>query len=218
MTEAEIRAALASTRCWDARTEAAFAAHGEALDDCILQCREELVALCRFIDAAQIRSYLEIGVWTGRLVSTLHRIFRFDRVAACDHRWAAQLGLPVQVPEDAAFLDADSDSAAFLAWRAALGPVDLVFIDANHSYRAVKRDFEINRRFPHRFLALHDITGSSRATVGVKKFWEELDIGYKLEIKIPNQEINATAPTMGIGIWSLSEAPAAWLSAGGSGP
>src|SRR5262245_50417355 len=63
---------LAPTPFWDQDVEAIFEANGEALVDRPLQCREEVQALCEFIEAHRIRSYLEIGVWTGRLVSLLH--------------------------------------------------------------------------------------------------------------------------------------------------
>lgn len=207
--EATIRQKLREQRCWDRETQLAIETHGEPLCDCILQNREELVALCRFIQAARVRSYLEIGIWTGRLVTCLHRLFSFDQVAACDHGWAQRLGLPLHLPQEAAFFDGDSDSAAFLAWRKTLGKVDLVFIDGNHNYQAVKRDFAINRAFPHRFLALHDICGANRYTTGVRRFWQELDEGHKLEIVRPHLELGLDRSTMGIGIWSATE-PMPW--------
>lgn len=201
-------APLAGERCWDMRTERIYRACGEPLDDCMLQCRAELVELCHFIRHAGIRSYLEIGIWTGRTVSALHRLFRFDPVAVCDHRWAEQCGLPIRVPEETLCHWGDADSEGFLRFRESLGPIDLVFIDANHSYRGVKRDFEINRAFPHRFLAFHDIAGSpARKTSGVAAFWRELDEGYKREILRPNTAVGAREPTMGIGLWSASERP-----------
>ena len=197
----DLRAALAGTKCWDLQTQALYEQHGEALEDCALQNREELLGLCEFIRARGIRSYLEIGVWTGRTVQALHRIFDFDKVAVCDHGWARQRGLPMHVPAAADWLQADSDSPEFLRWREGLGQVDLVLIDANHRYHAVKRDFEINRRFPHRFLALHDITGFHPATRGVARLWRELE-GEKLEIVRPHRELGVEDSTMGIGIWS----------------
>ena len=90
-------------------------------------------------------------------------------------------------------------------WRAALGPVDLVLIDANHNYHAVTRDIAINRAHPHRFLAVHDITGARRATAGVRRAWEEITDGHKLEIIRPHRELGLGRSTMGIGIWSASE-------------
>ena len=196
----DFRRELHQDKCWDHVTEALFLEHGEPLEDCILQNREELIGLCQFMESQKIRSYLEIGVWTGRLVCTLHRLFAFDRVAACDHGWARRLGLPIQLPPGATFLEGDSDSADFERWRADLGHVDLVLIDANHSYHAVRRDFEINRGYPHRFLVLHDITGSNRHTVGVRRLWQELE-GRKHEIIRPHLELGLDHSTMGIGIW-----------------
>lgn len=202
----DLRAELAGTKCWDMQTQGLFERHGEALEDCALQNREELLGLCEFIQAHRIRSYLEIGVWTGRTIEALHALFAFDMVAACDHGWAAQRGLPMHVPAEVDWLQADSESPEFLSWREGLGPIDLVLIDANHSYRAVKRDFEINRRFPHRFLAFHDITGFHPATRGVARLWRELE-GDKVEIVRPHREIGVEHSTMGIGIWSEGQDP-----------
>ena len=188
--------ALEGTRFWDAEVERTYETEGEPLVDCALQSKAEVMELCRFIEAEQIRSYLEIGIWTGRLVTALHRVFGFSRVAACDHGWAEQCGLAISVPEDAVFFRGDSGSAEFVAWRSELGPIDLVLIDANHHYRAVRRDFEINCAQPHRFLALHDIAGARRGTEGVARLWRELE-GNKTEILSPGSK-------MGIGIWSAS--------------
>ncbi len=197
----DYRAELAAEPCWDQAAQAVFEAHGEVVRDVILQNREELIALCAFIEAHRVRSYLEIGTWTGRLVRTLQRLFRFELVAACDDGYARRFGLAIDLPPETRFLEARSDSDAFRRWRAALGHIDLVFIDANHAYRAVKRDFEINRAFPHRFLAFHDISGYRRQTRGVRRFWQEL-AGAKLAIQRPHRELGLDRTTMGIGIWS----------------
>lgn len=204
----DFRAELSGDKCWDRATQELFERHGEPLEDCILQNREELIALCEFIEARRIRSYLELGVWTGRLVCALHRLFAFELVAACDHGWAERLGLQIRLPTEARLFRGDSDSDAYARWRAGLGQVDLVLIDANHAYHAVRRDFTINRAFPHRFIALHDITGSNRHTRGVRRLWRELAVGggQQLEIVRPHLELGSDQPTMGIGIWSATEA------------
>lgn len=51
--------------------------------------------------------------------------------------------------------------------------VDFLFIDADHSYEAVKKDFENYSPFVRKkgWIAFHDIANS---TVGVKDFWAEL--------------------------------------------
>jgi hypothetical protein len=198
----DLRAELAPFKCWDRHTQSIFEERGEALEDCVLQNREEMIGLADFIEENNIRSYLEIGVWTGGLVSALHSVFKFDRVAAADQGWAETRGFAIHLPEDAAVFRGDSDSDEFRAWRAELGHIDLVLIDANHSYAAVKRDFEINREYPHRFLAFHDIIGANRCTTGVRRFWQELNEGCKHEIVRPHAELELEHSTMGIGIWS----------------
>ncbi len=199
------RTELADDKCWDLATQALQEEHGEPLEHAILQNREELIGLCELIEELSIRSYLELGVWTGGLISVLHRLFRFDRVAACDHGWAEQHGLEIRVPAEAAFFRGNTESEGYRKWRRELGAIDLVFIDANHAYHAVKRDFEINKSYPHRFLAFHDITGATRQTAGVAKFWRELDRGSKREIIRPHRELGLDYSTMGIGIWSATE-------------
>jgi hypothetical protein len=208
----DFRNELAGTRCWDRHTQAVYEARGEALDDCALQNREELLALCAFIEAHDVRSYLEIGVWTGRLLSALQALFRFDLVAACDHGWAEQNGLTIRLPPETRFHRGDSDSEGYERFRTGLGALDLVFVDANHAYRAVRRDFAVNRAYPHRFLAFHDILGATRDTVGVRRFWRALDFGFKLEIVRPHLELGLTHSTMGIGIWSEKPFPGASLA------
>lgn len=201
----DFRAELAGEQCWDDEVQRVMDEEGEPLVDCILQNREELIGLCEFIEAKGIRSYLEIGVWTGRLVASLHRLFAFDRVAACDQGWAEKLGLEIHLPSEVDFFRGESESVEYVAWREGLGPFDLVLIDANHAYHAVKRDFAINRALPHRFIALHDITGNTRHTTGVKKAWQEIADGHKLEIVRPHVEAGLDHSLMGIGIWSASE-------------
>ena len=202
----DFRAALARDRCWDAHTERIYDRTGVPLDDCILQNREDLLAFCGFIEREQIRSYLEIGIWTGRLVSTLHRLFDFERVAACDNGAVLELGLPQYVPFGCAFFRGDSQSAECVAWRRSLGPIDLVLIDGDHSYQGVKRDFEIQRRFPHRWLAFHDVLGLDVHTVGVRRFWDELEgEGEKIVIAEPHLEDGRATPTMGLGLWRAGD-------------
>ncbi len=200
----DFAAELSGVRCWDTGVQAVYEARGEPAVDAVLQNRDELIALCELIDATEVRSYLEIGVWTGRLVSTLHGLFGFERVAACDDGYARRFGLPLQLPPDAHYFEGDSRSAAYAAWRRELGAIDLVFIDADHGYAGVRADFERERHMPHRMLAFHDITGANRHTAGVAKFWRELDGGYKEEIILPHRELGLPHSTMGIGVWRAS--------------
>ena len=182
--------------------QARYQAEGEPLEDCILQNREELIRLCEFIEAQGVRSYLEIGLWTGRLLSTLHRLFAFDLVAGCDDGYAQRKGLPLTLPPETHLFKGNSASPDFEHFRRDLGAVDLVLIDGNHHYAGVRQDFEQQRRHPHRFLALHDITGANRHTTGVARWWGEIEGGRKVELLQPHGELGLDSSVMGIGIWS----------------
>lgn len=198
----DFRKELANDRCWEKETHDLWLSTGIPKDDTILQNREELIGLCEFIEANKIRSYLEIGAWTGRLITVLHRLFQFDKIACCDVGMARQLGLPFSVPEQTVMLKRDSHSASYLRWREELGPIDLVMIDGDHTLEGVKRDFAINKAFPHRFLAFHDIVNPYPG-IDVARFWRELE-GNKVEIVRPLPEVGWEESKMGIGIWSAS--------------
>jgi hypothetical protein len=195
----DFRTELSATKCWDRKTESLMENFGIPREDAILQNREELIGLCEWIDKNDIHSYLEIGIWTGALISQLHRLFHFDRAFACDIGQAELAGLSIQLPPEIELFRGNSRSPEFLAWRASLGHIDLVMLDGDHRYRAIKRDFEINRRFDHRFIAVHDITGYKIGTSGVKRFWDELQCS-AYEIIRPHIELGLYCSTMGIGI------------------
>jgi hypothetical protein len=203
MGKRDFRRELASFRCYDREAERVSERVGAPVVDCILQNREELIALCEWMEERRIRSYLEIGIWTGRLISALHSVFEFKIVAACDIFEApTKFGLDVAVPPETELFVGDSTSHAYVDWRRQLGEIDLVFIDGDHSFEVVTRDFEINRPLPHRYLAFHDICGSNRWTVDVRRFWDGLTSGFKQEIVLPHVELGLPHSTMGIGIWS----------------
>jgi len=206
---------MVRARCWDVRTERIYRERGEPVDDCILQNRAELLELCRFMRDAGVRSYLEIGLWTGRLISELQRLFSFDPAAGCDDGWCRRFGLELRVPEEVRLFAGDSGSAEFAKWRRRLGHIDLVFIDADHTDRGVRRDFEIQRAMSHRFLAFHDMASDDPRCRGVVRFWRSLREGYKAEIVLPFAEPGLEGKRMGIGIWSAREDPAAYLPAAG---
>ena len=122
----DFRRELAGYKCWDRETQREFDVHNEALEDCILQNREELIGLAEFIETHAIRSYLEVGIWTGRLVTALHNVFDFDTVATADQGYAQTCGLPIHLPPDVRAFWGQSESANYSKWRANLGPIDLV--------------------------------------------------------------------------------------------
>ena len=197
----DFREELKDEPCWGPSTEKLFRETGMPSQDVMLQNREELIGFCQFMEKERVRSYLEIGNWTGRLVTVLHRLFSFDKVAAADIGWTTQIGLPFSMPREAEFFLGSSHSKEFQNCRESLGHIDMVMIDGDHTYEGVRRDFEINREYPHRFLAFHDIANAHPQIQGVKRLWNELD-GNKVEIVLPHKELGLDRTTMGIGVWS----------------
>lgn len=193
----DFREELKDDPCWDRSTQELFEQTGAPSQDVILQNREELIALCEFIEKENVRSFLEIGSWTGRLVSTLDRLFEFDRVAAADIGWARDFDLPIQFPERAEVFEGNSHSKEFMLWRDELDHIDLVMLDGDFTYKGVFTDFEINRRFPHRYIAFHNIKNPVLLDPGL--VWNDI-VGEKIEILRPHKEIGAQESTMGIGI------------------
>jgi predicted O-methyltransferase YrrM len=68
--------------------------------------------------------------------------------------------------------------------------IDLLFIDGDHSYEGVKKDFEIYQSFVSNngIIAFHDIVPDSFSRTGIKtssyvgevpKFWNEIKKNYK---------------------------------------
>jgi hypothetical protein len=78
-----------------------------------------------------------------------------------------------------------------------LGNHEFAFVDADHAYESVKRDFSIAVRHTTRFLGFHDIRGT-----GVTPFWEE-----EIKKQYPVNMEMATTGWMGIGIISVKGEP-----------
>jgi hypothetical protein len=130
----------------------------------MLQWQTELDGFLAFMAANKVRSFLEIGAATGRLSLFLKEQLGLERVAACD-LWHSPLLKAAKVE----FFLGDHHDPAYPAWRAALGHVDMVFIDADHE-TGFRRDYEIERAFPHSFMAFHDIANT--AYPALMRFWD----------------------------------------------
>lgn len=80
---------------------------------------------------------------------------------------------------------------------------DLVIIDADHHYEAVKRDYELYAPLGH-VVMLHDIAGL-RACEGARQFWEEVSV-YKTGKKRKNCHEIIEPGERGAGIgWIVNE-------------
>jgi predicted O-methyltransferase YrrM len=78
--------------------------------------------------------------------------------------------------------------------------LDFIFIDGDHEYEGVKKDFELYSRLvkDHGIIAFHDIVeGPQEAVGGVPKFWSEIKVNFK------NKEIVKDWAQRGYGIGLL---------------
>ncbi len=90
------------------------------------------------------------------------------------------------------FGDSHSMEAADWAWHdMPEGRYDLVFIDGDHSYEGVEKDF-LTYGAMGKIIAFHDIVNDG--TPGVKQFWDEL------KTKYPHRTDEIVRSGMGIGI------------------
>lgn len=194
----DFRSLLASEPCWDAEADHQFN-NEQPVGSRLLQNRTELIAFCEWIEEHEIHSYLEVGIWTGRLLSALERLFNFEKLAACD------LGLlkkhyPMHIPPKTQMYWGDSQTPEYLDWRASLGHIDLIMLDADHSYEGIKKDFLLNTQHSFKYIAFHDVINKHPSGIGVKRFWDELQ-GNKITFAFPNLESDKEDSGMGIGIW-----------------
>lgn len=138
-----------------------------------IQFAPYLIALA----SLDIRSYAELGVHAGgSLVATveyLDRFARVERAVAVDMELQASV-LDYEYRRTSLRLTAiaaRTDSAAVENALARLRP-DLVLIDADHSERGCRADYELASRYA-RYVALHDVVEWSCR--GVAAVWASID-------------------------------------------
>jgi predicted O-methyltransferase YrrM len=151
-----------------------------------VQIRQEIEELVLRLMQLEPRSVLEIGTASGGTLFLLARaasdratilsldIQRFDGPRRRFYRSFARRQQHV-VP-----LQADSHVEATVTRVSELlseQPLDFLFIDGDHAYESVRRDFELYAPLvrPGGLIAIHDIVpGEEELVGGVPRFWEEL--------------------------------------------
>lgn len=123
-------------------------------------------------------SFLEVGFSAGINNTFLNKIFGFSNIVVVDIVTPAGINPATMMAnmrfKNLTFLAGDSGEASVIDRAKKLGDYDLIFIDADHSYEAVKRDFANYSRLlcTGGVLALHDIHSADHPGPG--KFWGEL--------------------------------------------
>lgn len=153
---------------------------GTATDGGLEQNEQELLMLTDFIKRKRITSFLEIGIAKGDL-----QRYMMEQGLQCfgvtPYKKDSHEGITVIYGES-------QDGHVIEKVRALLSRVtpstpnpepkfDLIFVDGDHSYNAVKADYK-NYKGMCRYMAFHDIAGRL-GTPDVKKFWEEIRYHHK---------------------------------------
>jgi hypothetical protein len=120
---------------------------------------------------------VEIGIWNG-----LQRRF-YEGLLGAKHIGIDNLKpfapLTVKGPCSVPDIVGDSHQPATvqrLKVRLAGRPIDLLFVDGDHSYESVKKDYELYGPLTRHLVAFHDIFGVNPRDpgLGVYRFWNEL--------------------------------------------
>jgi predicted O-methyltransferase YrrM len=168
------------------------------------QIRSELVGLLALLERDPPRTVLELGTAEGGT------LFTFTRVAA-DDAVLISIDLPegrfgggypawrtplyksfAHACQRVELIRADSHEAATITRVKAVldgRPLDFLFVDGDHSYEGVKRDFDVYAPLvrPAGRIAFHDIVPGRTAEEtealvgGVPRFWSELRHGRQVE-------------------------------------
>jgi len=125
----------------------------------------------------KFRNFLEIGFSSGINNTILNKFFKFNQIVGIDifsDNLSGENLLSNMTWKNLILIVGDSTEKRTLEIVKKLGSFELIFIDANHTYEYVKKDFENYKNFlsPGGIIAFHDIDCPDFP--GVKKFWEEI--------------------------------------------
>ncbi|WP_187433086.1 class I SAM-dependent methyltransferase [Natronococcus pandeyae] len=157
-----------------------------------MQVRQDLETVVQRVDTAEPETIVEIGTARGgtlyawcRCVETASTVVSVDLPEGDNRRYTYDI-IPLfsSLFEDKRLVfvrgDSQTDATVREVADSATNGIGFLFIDADHSYEGVKRDFEAYEPLvgDDGIIALHDIHNPA---FGVQTFWEELKCEYATE-------------------------------------
>jgi predicted O-methyltransferase YrrM len=161
-----------------------------------LQYREELLGLLEIVNQRQPRAVIEIGTYAGGTLSLLTRCAAADATVISIDLPAGEFGGGYATSRSRLYrsfatndqrvelIRADSHSEETrdrVVQLLGVRPVDVLFIDGDHTIEGVRRDLELYGPLlaEDGVVAFHDIVPGPHASVGgVPTFWAELRAGH----------------------------------------
>jgi predicted O-methyltransferase YrrM len=152
----------------------------------VAQDQSEFAKFCQLMLAEKARSYLEIGSWKGGSLGLASRVLpRGSRIVSVDHSGHEKLKRTLRDLMLGGYkthlILGDSMDPKIIAAARALGPYDVVFIDANHSTKYVTSDWK-NYGQMGKLIGFHDIARDMPGDperhwepCEVHSFWNQLD-------------------------------------------
>jgi predicted O-methyltransferase YrrM len=163
----------------------------------LLQNPDELCELIFFLKKRKNNeSYLEIGFGHGLTNTILNKFFSFKKIVAVDP-FGAHIRGNTLIPnirfKNLILICQKTNSQIVKNELKKLAPFDIILIDGDHSYDAVKYDFNVVKNFVKKgsVIVFHDINFEDS---GSMKFWKSIKKEYK------TKEIIAPSNSYGFGI------------------
>ncbi len=133
-----------------------------------------------------LNSFLEVGFSSGINNTILNKFFNFENIVGIDFFFShinAENLLGNLLYKNLTLLCGDTTSVKVIDKANRLGPYDFIFIDADHSYEGVKKDFYnyLPMLSKDGIIGFHDIECPDWP--GINKFWNELKSTGKYEMK-----------------------------------
>lgn len=174
------------------------------------QDKGELRQVYDRVSLIQPKIIVEIGTWRGYLLKTLKDLFYPDILIGIE-KDPQVFDASVIDPVHVIFGDStDADIKQEVVKALGNQSIDFLFIDGDHTYEGVKKDFEIYAPLvrPGGIIGFHDVALEGKNADGheweslglqVKKFWDEIRQNYR------HEEFRGTGLGTGTGILYIDE-------------